>query len=150
MAKQRNPKVTQKVVHAPQLGVEFALDESPDAEEKKEESAKNSARGKRIKAAAERSREFRSLAEHLAQSKLYYVNHIWPGAKEAFPFHPDLRMVDRYFPYAEGGPLFIDEPQRSDNLEEYKPKVEAMKKLGHRYLLLKPGMTELEAVEALA
>ena len=144
----KNPNVTQKVVKAPNLGVEFALTE--DTHEKQEKKAKEAARESKVHAIAARSREFNTFAERIAQHKLFYKNHIWQGAREAFPFHPALRMVDRYFPYAEGGPLYIDEPSRVDDLKQYEPKIDAMKKLGHRYLLLKPGMTELEVTEALA
>lgn len=144
-----NAKIAQKVVNRPDvLGTEFSIDY--EKEEKQEKKERSSAQERKIQAIAKRSRELLTVAEKIAQDKLCQRNHIWPGAKQAFPFNNKMQTVDKYFPYAEGGPLFVDEPTRKDDLEMFKLKEEAMKELGHRYLLLKPGMTEVDALEALA
>lgn len=145
-----NPNISAITVQAPHLGVEFAIDEQDQPLSKDMEAAKNSHREARMMAMARRSREFESMAERIAQDKLFYRNHVYQGAKNAFPFHLALQMVDKYFPYAEGGPLYIDEPGRTADLDFYKEKVAAMKTLGHRYVLIKPGMTEMDIMEELA
>ncbi len=93
--------------------------------------------------------EYKSLAERVAEDNLYYRNYYYPGGKQAFPFHQRLHMVDKYFPYAKGGPLFIDELTRVDDESIFKEKELTMKTLGHRYIAIKPGMTELEVIERL-
>jgi len=144
--KQTNPKVSQKVIKRPDvIGTEFAIDDA-----NKESSEEESARGRRLHAAARRSRDFATVAEQIAQDTLFQRNHIWPGAKTAFPFNQKMQTVDKYFPYAEGGPLFVDQPQRTADFSQFELKEKAMKDLGHRYLLIKPGMTLMECQEALA
>lgn len=92
---------------------------------------------------------FQSLAETVAQDAFFYANYYYEGGREIFENEPKLQTVDKYFPWAEGGPLFIDEPELPYQLDMCNKKSEVMKRLGHRYLILKPGMNELEAVEAL-
>jgi len=143
-------KISQKVIQRPNVtGVEFTV-EDPEKEQKKEAAAESARASAKVKAIVKKARSFDGIAETIAQDKFFQRNHIWPGSKQAFPFQPKMQTVDKYFPYAEGGPLFIDEPTRKEDLKEFSPKIEAMKKLGHRYLLIKPGMNELEAREALA
>lgn len=91
-----------------------------------------------------------SMVEDIAGDNLTYLNHYWPGCKEAFPSDQKLQTVHRYFPYAEGGPLYVDTPQQHEKLELYERKEKAMKERKLRYLLLKPDMTEMQAREALA
>jgi len=94
--------------------------------------------------------QFRSQAEKIAKDQLFYKNYYYPGGRQAFPDKPILQTVDKYFPYAEGGPLFIDEPLRTDDAKLFETKTEIMKKLGHRYVALTPGLSELDILERLA
>jgi hypothetical protein len=91
-----------------------------------------------------------SMAEKIANDKLCYRNYVYPGSKNLFPDSPKLQTVDKFYPYAEGGPLFVDEWANTDLKETIETKRNAMRKLGHRYLSVTPGMTELEAIESLA
>jgi hypothetical protein len=91
----------------------------------------------------------KTLAETVANHFLFYRNHYWKGCKEAFPHIRNLHHVDKFFPLAEGGPLYIDEKSDKDQ-RDLKAKEEVMKKLGHRYLIITPNMSLLEALEALA
>lgn len=93
--------------------------------------------------------QFKSLAEKIARDQLFYRNHYYPGGREAFAFNIRGATVDKYFPYAEGGPLFIDEVLRTEDQELFKKKTEIMKSLGHRYVAIMPGMTELDITERL-
>lgn len=149
MSKTTNAKISQKIVQRPDVvGTEFSIDY--EKEEKKEKQEKASVQERKIQAIAKKSRELLTVAEKIAQDKFCQRNHRWPGGQQAFPFNSKMHYVDKFYPYAEGGPLFVDEPTRKDDLEQFKLKEEAMKELGHRYLLLKPGMTEVDALEALA
>lgn len=94
--------------------------------------------------------EPRSMAEKIANDKLYYRNYYYPGGKTEFPEFPALQTVDKFFPYAEGGPLFVDEISRTTDQKLIEKKSELMKRLGHRYVAIVPGMSELDIRERLA
>jgi hypothetical protein len=104
---------------------------------------------KTISGARFREVEFRSLAEKIAQDRLFYRNYYYPGGRESFA-ETRGQTVDKYFPYAEGGPLFVDEVSRTEDEDLFKKKTETMKTLGHRYVAILPGMTEFDVVERLA
>ncbi|HCW05855.1 MAG TPA: hypothetical protein DGG95_00625 [Cytophagales bacterium] len=91
----------------------------------------------------------KTLAEQVANHHFYYRNFYWPGGKQVFPSQYRMHHVDKYFPYAEGGPLFVDEVEANDP-RSFEEKKVAMKKLGHRYLVITKDMTLLHAYEALA
>ena len=93
---------------------------------------------------------FDCLSDKLAEDKLCHLNYYYPGSKIAFPQDQKYQTVDKYYPYAKGGPLFIDEPSRMESTAPYLKKQQIMKELGHRYLLVLPGMSELDCYEALA
>ena len=100
-----------------------------------------------------RKNDLVSLAEKIAGDKLCYRNHYYPGGKNLFPEVATLQVVDKFYPYANGGPLFVDEWTDHDEkhrLSTIENKKEAMRKLGHRYLSVTPNMTELDAIEAMA
>jgi hypothetical protein len=90
------------------------------------------------KARLSRSKEWRSLAEELAKDKLYYKNHYYPGNKEFMRDHPRMRFVDRYFPYAKGGPLYVDEPMDKDEIALCEKKRDFMKEHKLRYVIIEP------------
>lgn len=94
--------------------------------------------------------QFLSLAEKIANDQLYYRNYYYPGGRESFPEHKQLQCVDKYFPYAEGGPLFIDEVSRTDDVKMIEAKEKRMQTLGHRYVAILPGMTELDIRERIS
>lgn len=146
-------KVSQKVVNRPNiLGTEFTLEDGKEEILSEEKNAKEASEA-RLKAAAIRSRQFGSIAERFANDKHFQRNHIWPGAKEAFPTNKKMWYVDRYFPYADGGPLFVDEPTRlslETEKDNFELKKEIMKKLGHRYVVIRPGMSEIDVMEVMA
>ena len=97
-----------------------------------------------------RRKELASLAERVANDNFFYVNYYFEGGKSFFPQEPDLQKVKRFFPYAEGGPLFVDEPMLEAEEKACELKKEAMKKLGHRYLVIKRTMNLLNCLEELA
>lgn len=68
-----------------------------------------------------------------------YVGHTrWPNGEKHFPIEPLLHTCSKFFPYAKGGALYIDEPEIEDDVTNCKRKAEAMKKEGLRYCYIPP------------
>lgn len=96
-------------------------------------------------------RNFKSLAERVAGDSLFYKNYYYPGGRSFFTQQQnELLTVDKYFPYAEGGALYIDEPMFEYEERDCEKKAQAMKVLGLRYLIIKRNMNELDCIEAIA
>lgn len=83
---------------------------------------------------------WRSLAERVAYHRLYERNKHVGLLKIAHPHRPHLWTTDLFFPYADGGPLFIDEPVMPPDVAESEMKTDVMKKNGLRFLIIKPKM----------
>lgn len=103
-----------------------------------------------LKEISVRRRELRSLAERIAGDDYHYLNYYYEGGKGYFPQEHKMQTVSKFFPFAEGGPLFVDEPNMEHEFSMCERKKEVMKKLGHRYLIIKPGASELDLIEAIA
>jgi hypothetical protein len=76
------------------------------------------------------------IVEQITKSKITFKNWKYPDAEKLFPNQPIMRTVDKYYPMAEGGPLFMDEPMYEDDLQICQKKAEFLKKNGHRYVYL--------------
>ena len=96
-----------------------------------------------------RSKELRTVADKLAGDREIRKNKIIDAIRVQYPDKAYLWHIEKYYPYAEGGPLYIDEPVKEWELQECAEKVPLMKKLGLRYVVLKPHMTMFEALEQL-
>ena len=92
----------------------------------------------------------RSLSEAIADSDVYILNWYYAGSAIDFPHHPEMRLVDRYFPYAKGGALLIDAPQDNQDLDLCKKKSIALRAKGYRYLILTKHMNLNDAMDELA
>ncbi len=101
-------------------------------------------------ATVKRNTELQGLPELLAKDKNKKIKHEWPGARKAFPAQKKFWYVDLFFPYADGGPLFIDQIKTDAHKKELDSKLKTMKKLGHRYIQLTSGMDLTAAQEQLA
>lgn len=88
--------------------------------------------------------KYYSRAEKLAQNKFCIMNWKWPHAESHFPNEPWMRSVSKYFPYAKGGPLLIEECELPYQIERAERKAKFLKQLGLRFMILKPGTTEAE------
>lgn len=78
--------------------------------------------------------EFNSRAEQLAKSSVFYKNHYYTF--NLFPEREALRRVSKFFPYAEGGPLYVDEPTDKSQETNCRIKADAMKTLGLTYVVI--------------
>lgn len=94
-----------------------------------------------------------ALSDKLAGDKFYQKNKFYPALQKSFPDCKALHYVDRFYPYAVNGPIAIDEANRLNTpleIEGMKLKRDILAKLGIKYILLTPEITELEALEQLA
>lgn len=94
--------------------------------------------------------EFQTVYEKLAEDRFCYRNWYYPGGKETFPYSREMHVVDRFYPYAAGGPLAFDSVDRDADKTVFEIKREALKKAGIRYVMVKPDTDLLEAMEQLA
>lgn len=90
------------------------------------------------------------LAAKVAKSTVYYRYKRIPNAEKHFPLRPLLRSVEKYFPYAEGGPLWLDEPTDEQELRECGEKAAAMKAEGLRYIIIPRGLNDIDVNDALS
>lgn len=82
-----------------------------------------------------------SIADQVAGNSYHYKNFYYPGGAESFPHEIDMRMVDKYYPNAVGGPLLIDEPMLPDDVRKCEVKAKALKEKGFRYLVIRREST---------
>lgn len=80
--------------------------------------------------------ELTSIPHIIADSKIFYRNARIPGSDEAFPYEPKLRTVDRFYPYAKGGALCVDECWVDGTAEVARRKTALIKKAGWKHLIL--------------
>jgi hypothetical protein len=97
----------------------------------------------------ERRSKPNSIADRISGNPFHYRNYYYSGGKQAFPDRPRLQYVERMYPFAYGSPLLVDEPQLAHEIEECEAKRPVMRAMGHRYLLIKPGMTFEDALQEL-
>ena len=95
-----------------------------------------------------RRAKYRSVADQIAEHKMHYRNHYYPG-NEMFMDTPELRFVDRYYPYAKDGPLYVDEPRDIQGESLCETKRKHMKQKGLRYIVIKARMEMHEVYEQL-
>ena len=91
-----------------------------------------------------------TLAEQIAGDKMQHLNYMYPGGSQKWPHQKNMWYVDRFFPFAEGGPLAVDEANFMDDIETMKLKKHVLQERGIRYICIAPGMSELEVREQLA
>jgi len=85
---------------------------------------------------SEKLKELIGVAAEVAQSTIYCRNWKFKNADKHYPHEPLMRRVEKYFPYAVGGPLYVDEPVSKLDLAQCKVKALVMKKEGLRYVFI--------------
>lgn len=91
----------------------------------------------------------KDISEKIAESRVLFRSWKNDGLKAAFPHERRLWTTEKYYPDAKGGPLYIDEPQGTQEVAECERKREVMKKLGHRYLVIRVGTDLFAAMQQL-
>lgn len=90
--------------------------------------------------------KFLGVAAQLAKSTVYCGNWKFKNAEKHFPHAPLMRTVDKYFPYANGGPLFVDQPVTEQDETACQKKAKAMKQEGQRYVYITKDMNLEDAL----
>lgn len=94
--------------------------------------------------------QWRSIAEQVAQHRLFKRNEHFPLLKAAFPANRRMWTVDKFFPYAQGGALAVEEPSHLKfEVEEAKAKQAALAAIGVRMVILQPSTNYQQALEQL-
>lgn len=88
-----------------------------------------------------------SIADRISGNVFHYRNWYYPGGREAFEQDDRLRLVDKMYPFAEGGQLLVDEPTYPYQIENCERKRAVLKKLGFRYVIIRPGQTLQQVIE---
>jgi len=91
-----------------------------------------------------------TIAGKLAGGTLYCRNFKFRNAAKHFPIEPLMRKVDKFFQFAPGGALYVDEPKDKSEVEKCLRKVKVMRHEGLRYVYITKEMTLREAQEQLA
>jgi hypothetical protein len=81
--------------------------------------------------------------------KVYVKNWLVPNGISLFPELTKARIVDKYFPFAVGGPLLVDEPEYDEDVKVCEAKAEKLQSLGVRYIFIKPKSDFFEAMGCL-
>lgn len=90
-----------------------------------------------------------TVAEKIAGDKFCYLKWYYPEGKKLFPLDHRLHIVSKYYPYAQGGPLFVDEPRTEYEASNCEQKRKFMKGMGLRYIIVQHTTTENDALEQL-
>lgn len=96
---------------------------------------------------AEKSRELTSIADQIAQDKLYHKRYLIDEVRKKYPYKVHLWHVEKMYPMAKGGRLHVDEPQREWEIKECEEKMTVYKEMGIRYVYIKPHATMMDALE---
>lgn len=90
-----------------------------------------------------------AVADQIAKSTHWTMNWKWPGSDKEYPNHPDMRMVTKYYPYAVGGPLLVDEARDRKEAEQFFSKQKILKKLGFRHIVIEHDTSLYDALDQL-
>lgn len=90
---------------------------------------------------AKRHDELKTLSDKVARSTIYVRNWKFNNAEKHYPHAPHLRCVDKYYQYAEGGPILFDEPRDKGQIELCLEKAKYLKEEGYRYAILELDTT---------
>lgn len=88
---------------------------------------------------AQRKRDLQSVANQLADDFIYYRNERIDCLLEAFPYDGDMTYVDRFYPHAPKGAIYIDSPQTRQEQTKCEKKAHVMLKAGLKYCFIIPG-----------
>lgn len=86
----------------------------------------------------ETERQYVQPLERITRGTVVIRNVKFPGADAAYPDVLDalFRFVSSYYPYAVGGPLYVDEPKNEKEVHRAYERQKVMKKLNHRYVIV--------------
>lgn len=79
-----------------------------------------------------------SIADKVAGDAMFFSGHKWPDSNKHFPEDDEamMRFVDKFYPHAVGGMLYVDEPKNLSEVDRCEVKRKIMKKLKLRYVVI--------------
>jgi len=92
-----------------------------------------------------------AVADHIAKDPTWFLNWKWPGSNAKFPYRPEMRTVDKYYPFARDDrgnicPLLVDEPQHKETIDLAYEKQKILKELGFRHVVIEPDTSVYDAL----
>ena len=82
---------------------------------------------------------FLTVEDNLADDCVYYRNEKVACLEAQFPYDKDMIYVDRYYPHAKCGPLYIDSPATRAEQSKCEQKAHVMLDAGLKYAFILPG-----------
>jgi hypothetical protein len=87
-----------------------------------------------------------SLADQVAEDFMHERNFKYPESEILYPegFEAEYRFVTKFYPYAKGGPLMVDEPQSEHEINKVYAKMKRIQESGLlkrnklRYCVIEP------------
>lgn len=107
----------------------------------------NSNNEARLLAYYDKRHRFIATSDQLAESHDFIRNWKWPGSDELFPNDPDMRLVDKYYMNAKGGPLLVDEPRGKQEVDLAYKKQKVLKARGFRHLVIEEQAIFIDLLE---
>jgi hypothetical protein len=90
--------------------------------------------------------EFVTVPEKIAHSTIIFKHRYIQELRDRFVTRDRMKRVDEFYPYAKGGPLFVDYAHSEAEFDLLMDKVPLMRALGHRYLIMERDMGYPEAL----
>lgn len=78
------------------------------------------------------------ISKEFLKTPIHFRNYPYPGARDLFPFQPELQTVEKYYPHGKEGPIYIDEPIDDRDIEFCKKKAKHLKEKGLLYAYVTP------------
>lgn len=107
----------------------------------------NSNNEARLLAYYDKRHRFVATSDQLAESNDYIRNWKWPCSDELFPNDPDMRLVDKYYVNAKGGPLLVDEPRGKQAVDLAYKKQKVLKARGFRHVVIEEQAVFIDLLE---
>jgi hypothetical protein len=85
------------------------------------------------------------LSAVIAEDTVCNRNWPWRNARKHFETEPLMRTVDKFYPWAKEGPLYVDEPETEGDEKNCARKRAALESEGCRYIVITKDMTEEQA-----
>lgn len=99
----------------------------------------------------ESKQQFVNLVERIVQDKTVILKVKFPGSDEAYPDPTQalFRFVTKFYPYAKGGPIYVDEPINEQEVYRAYERTKVMRKLKIRHLIVEKDSTYEHLLEQL-
>lgn len=130
-----------RTIHSPEAGIRTKTGEAPNHDSfhkdvNPEDTAAHKAKIAKTDLRNGAKGHFASMAERVAKSPIYHLNYKIPHAEKHYPIDIESRFVSKFFPYAQGGPLYVDEPLTENQMIKAYDKQKLLKGMGLRSIVI--------------